>query len=73
MRQIGEVHDYMQQGLQDEPNDDCTFIGDIPLLINSLIVSKLGFGGLHRANSLRKGTSELWSQSRFRGLVSESK
>ena len=71
MRQTAEGHDYMRQGLQDEPKDDRTLIGGIPLLMISLIVSKLGFGGLHRANSLRKGKSERRFQSRFRGLVSE--
>lgn len=32
MRQIGEGHDCMRGGFQDEPNDDCTIIGGIPLL-----------------------------------------
>ena len=75
MRQNGEVHDHMHQGLQDELNDGCTIIGHRPFLMKSLTVSKLGFGGckLDRANSLRKERSECWSHPRFRGLVSDMK
>ena len=65
MRQTAEGHYYMRQGLQDEPKDDRTLIGGRPLLMNSLIVSKLGFGGLHRANSLRKGNLSAGSNRVF--------